>query len=84
MDQIFHNLIARLRTGHESAGDTDAATQLLQHLHQPHRVSADGWDPTPLNVACRTMERNHAIRRMHVVLPCPTHPAGVFPVVEYA
>ncbi len=63
-----------------------AAARLVQHLHQPGAWSTDGWDPTPLDVACRTVagNRNGSIPRIHSVFPCPEVPGGAIPVVEYA
>ncbi len=73
-----------MRAAQDPADGNDAAARLLQQLSRPPIVPIDGWDPTPLEVACRTMSRNQTIRRIHSVLPCPERAGGALPVVEYA
>jgi len=71
---------------YQADGGDNAAARLVQHLHQPGAWSAEGWDPTPLQIACRTIasSRNGSIPRIHSVFQCPRGPEGAIPVVEFA
>lgn len=66
-------------------GRDNAAVRLVQQIHHAGARSAEGWDRTPLEVACRTITGSHgSIPRIHSVFPCPPGPGGAIPVVEYS
>ena len=69
-----------------SNSDDRGAVDLVQRLLRSAPSVADGWDPMPLERACRTLvaNRDGSIRRIHTVIPCPRQPRGAMPVVEYA
>ncbi len=64
----------------------NVAADLVQQLLRPGSSDVVGWDPIPLERACRTIagSRDGSIRRIHTVIPCPRQPRGALPVVEYA
>ncbi len=64
----------------------NVAAELVQQLLRPGSSDVVGWDPIPLERACRTIagSRDGSIRRIHTVIPCPRQPRGALPVVEYA
>lgn len=64
----------------------DAKGERVWHFQQPGDSSPDGWDPTPLNLACETIahDRRRKMTRIHSVFKCPEIPGGANEVMDYA
>ena len=75
-----------LGSSYGSRRDDGGAVDLVQQLLRTREPVADGWDPTSLDRACRTIvaSRDGSIRRIHTIIPCPRLGRGALPVVEYA